>query len=452
MWIRFPTLQEAWLLLAGRHRTLPVAYEKSVGVPGGVPTGERGRTGAVESISDIVAFYDPGVRPTFDHSGVVGPILLVDSLEALPFAASKRFRCWLSVPSAAFAEDPNDPGKLKLFVYYVVEDAWKSLARATPDPPLYDDVDVVYRRRAHQAYFGGSFEDNGRGIAVKRLDAQNLARVFTPSPGSWPTSELSWTANDAWHGDLLGHVRWWLPGASSGMYVVPWESEYASSYEDPDSGAVFDSTPIAVDPAATSCDGELFLYCARILKNQPGDNTASSPVDDIAAGIWQDTDRGTVSSGHGIWRAAAIPGGLSFVNVDDSSIVPTIFGVDFVSRRPNALTHASPDQLVISGINPGDLGGNEQLYNTDEEARMDYDPDPFEHPMGGWALLAGSLRFGFDLVADSGWAREPAGTNYGLPDGISVGAPLRLFEDEPGGACISWSNILAGFPEVVDPT
>lgn len=420
-----------WLLLGARSRV-----KAKRGLDGITLRPETTDLTATNAIADIIGYFVPGTSPDFDSSAV-GPFLVVDSLDALPFSSTQPFRCMCGVPGAAFVEDSS--GTTWLMVYYVVEDAWKNVIdAASPSPATFDQVTSGYVQLAHLAYFGGTFADVGRGIAVKRIAASTFAaQVATLLAGtSPPSSEATWTRTDAMAGTLLGKARFWV--AKSGTLwsmVSPWETEFGSTFTDtssPGPEVTVLTTPVATDPSPALCEGQLVLYHARIPRR--ADNDVSQEIFD-----------GT--NGHGIWRAALLPDGKVLAPFGGpSTSITTDFGRDFVVAPGTGSTGLSVDQIVVDGISytaPRDASG-ESFYNS-TDWRQHLDPDPFELPSGDWCLLAGGQRYGFDPVGGTASfpGRFDGGVEeivYGSPTSRSIGTPLDRFAANAADACIDWEK------------
>ncbi|MDI7269145.1 MAG: hypothetical protein QME96_14240, partial [Myxococcota bacterium] len=318
---------------------------------------------AETSAGDVVAFHarDPGFT-----DDLRGPFLLVDSLRAVPRQAG--FRLWLGVPSAAVATDPTT-GEQSLYVHYVVEsnhglDQDGGLVGFPLDSRLSDEEQSLWLA-AEDAWAGGGFEEQGRGIAVKRIAAATVRRRLNPSSFFGPKDERDWTHEDALEGELFGRVRILVPvGASSGpSYVVRTFEEVFPAGGSP---------PVKVDPAAIACGDDLHLFfCARE-RNPATDLIQSAPLVD-----------GT--NGHGIWHAVAVPSGTQLAGADSGQVWEAVHGRDFVVRRcrievsPGGGGATWPDQVVASDV-------------TLDPPRVYQDPDPSWQPDGGIMVLMGASR------------------------------------------------------------
>ena len=357
---------------------------------------------ADEAVSDIVAYWSPDAD--FASTDLRGPFLLVRSTGALP---DTDLRMWMGVPGGVFAEDD---GEWPLFLYYICvqsrtetetslstgETGWCVLmddaewynaaieaydattAAGSPPYPLANDFDHIAARR----------------ISLDALDAAISEARETPTTAL--IDESRWDDEDAVEvaGERLGHVRVWVPddletASSKPLRVVDflryWAEDNAGESlndsavldlltprsNEPD--AVFHKYPKLVDPGPTWCDdvGRLNLYfCCRKGPNQ------------------EDTDYNE-DNGHGIWRAAALPGGkrLRWAHAIDDGASGTaavswtaVFGRDFIVARPSG-DEPSRDMVADTGGSDADDGEVSQIYA---------DPDPVQLPSGEWAVFIGA--------------------------------------------------------------
>ena len=225
-------------------------------------------------IADIVAWVSPD--PSFASPQVMGPFLLVDSLEA--FKQGAFVRVWLGVPGAVV-----DSSGTELLVYYVVEEAGSPGKK----PPLDEYVDYgAYSKALTTAGF------QQRGIYLKRFSLDMLAASFEweASNEGMLTDESGSTALEGIYGQGLA-----LPGTLAGRVSIEQGTTLGwggPSFEEVyDGGGYAAGGPKVADPQpAYGASGRLHLYFAAVMSPEGGSNQVF------------------LGSGHGIWLVTEVMG------------------------------------------------------------------------------------------------------------------------------------------------
>lgn len=312
--------------------------------------------------ADVVAYWAPD--PSFTD-GLVGPFLMVHSLDALDF---DHRRAWLGVPGGTFV---NVDGEDWLYLYYVVEahDPGAGAVGAEAAEPVVEEDDphqywqrrtktVVWTEaawdpsasyssynvsRTDTVYGPESLAPVTRGIAVRRVRLSDLSVAFSGpavTEDCWRTDRRSCGWSGVVPGENLGLVRLWMAPERAGGAVR------VRAF-----GSVFPEVREA-DPMPVVCDdGAMALYFSAI------------------------GDAPTSTSGHGVWRAAGLPEGQPFTRLAERPTPYTaIFGVDFVMSAESdpARGAVSIDQIVASS--------GTSLF---------IDPDPVRLPDGSVRVFVG---------------------------------------------------------------
>ena len=228
-YVELPDGQGSLLL---RSRIMKSAEDQTMGATPG------------NSISDVVAWWSPDDR--FDHSGVRGPFLLVDGLQARP---GLQVRSWLGVPAAVV--DDGD-----LYVYYASE---------ATDPPFLDSAQ------------GADLEGFEGGIAAKRIKLSRLLQEVESAGPAGTLDPTSWSHKDAVPGKLLGPIRVWaaIAGKEDGHVVEPLITRVPGDNK-------------VVDPDPVRCEAGLQLFLTLL---------PEGPINQRAGKY------------HGLWHTTALPKG-----------------------------------------------------------------------------------------------------------------------------------------------
>ena len=298
--------------------------------------------GAVaNSLGDIVAWCCDD--PTFTGETLVGPILLVDGLAALPEA---KFRPWVGVAGGAFVDAGGSDWSM--YLYYAAEfpSPYVEHERAGYDAAFTDYVDGHLRRWTYamfsrdeiDAQYGGRpcaiVADTG-GIAVKRIAWSDLRHALHAAAGGSSTPEESWTLSDAVDGELLGMVWTWV-AEGSGLIVPRQARGFVRRFTHAEVAKTTDPCPVAMDEGSVLS----LVFSALPSPAQIGDPNASH-VDG--------------KNGHGIWRAAAIPSGryLRYDHDTTSGFRKTVFGVDMVVADMDSAANSA--DLVARAVSSQEL-------------------------------------------------------------------------------------------------
>lgn len=354
------------------------------------------------SIAQIVAWWSQ--TPDFAGDQIYGPFLLVDSLNA--WSKDQTVRLWLGVPGVEFVKE--DDGDYQIYVYYVVEECglgYSGLGTAGLGSYLRD---TLTRAEYEAGLRAMNFQ---AGVAVKRIELNDLAkmvntewlnyRFFTPGVFTY-TDEATWPGTSLVGGELLGGVRlWFFDGPLLPTLAYPVRS-------------FFDDYPSLqvqlVDPAPARCGLDIedhSLYFA-VVRNGATATIAPFPATSTALG-----------SGHGLWRARAMPDG-QLLNYGGMSIITTA-GKDFALANQVAMTNISPDQIVegvsatVADIDPDPVwtrsgwwvaSGNNTLLSAFEGRRWD--------GCGTWedALYGGTTPFSYDAPVFGGGVTVPGPTPF----------------------------------------
>lgn len=397
--LRMPD-ESGWLMVMQRQRTLTTA--------GLVSTGAE----TEETLSDVIAYYCESSSFTGD---VHGPILLVDSLDALP---DQKVRLWLGFASATFAVDPSDTENIDpdLFVYFAAEFTDHGYLRAEDnlvksyDDALFDWVNgstslsewMRLTCPSERPYNGKEMDEYDRvntfmmsvgGIGCKRISWAVLKNWLGAAQAGVYPDQSTWTLSTARGIDTknLGLVRLWIADHS-------WETPLGTFYAVDSFRRVFPAGPDGSDigiqkttdpaPITASDSGQMTLYFTA-LKGQ------AAATYDPTTYPWPDASE-DLGQGHGIWRAAAIPSGKYLYLEDLGEVLTSVFGVDFVSATWDwDATLPSPagdsDDLVApSDARTTGIYGAEGTFG---------DPDPVELPDGSWAVF--TIGVAYD-AADTG--------------------------------------------------
>ena len=298
---------------------------------------------AEDTLGDVVAYR--ATEPTFrdeDGAGIDGPVLLVDSLGALP---DQPARAWLGVPTAAFVTDPTT-GDLALYVYYAVE---------IPSSPYLSDEETPGGTADYAAAWAASdFADlaaSGVGfMACKRVAWEDLEAALAA-----PADEDAWTADDAVEGTLLGRVRIWLPLPFPRSRVTRLATEILAEHGDFD--RVTDPEAEAIDEEADAAAAlRRRLPPALRARARPRNDKPTTPVtlDDPRLSLYFRAKGAPGSTpdwteDRGIWRATAMPDDVSLNAAFGHEGRTTTFGLDFVVQ-PNADAAPSPDLVIPAGL------------------------------------------------------------------------------------------------------
>lgn len=366
---------DGWLMVLSRYRMDP---DRASSMSPGL------------SLGDIVAWWSD--TPDFRGEAVVGPFLLVDSLNAWPSTAEIPLRLWLGTATAAVVEEG---GTRWLMVYYTVE------PNALGDADPYLDV-------IGGAAYAELLADFTPGVAAKAINYNALMlRIRAEYVRGEPTLtredsvshlSLSYFPEDYYgfsdiDGELLGAIRVWLFEASPGYPRRV--RAFTSVYSDDDEGG--GGAPQWVDPAAAVCDDHLSLYLAALLSPDEKEAERSGAIV-IYSAAESDTGMG---SGHGLWRVRAVRDGLLLHDADTDSLTIATFGKDFLAapleEDEDGYLH-SPDQIA-----EGEAGVGWK------------DPDPVQLVTGDWAV-------------------------YGQ-DNSSADAPLSLFLGDSDDGCSTAADL-----------
>jgi hypothetical protein len=329
----------SYLMLLGRYRLE------------GTDSTDRPQPGSSNSLGDIVAWVSPDL--TFAGDQVVGPFLVVDSLDAIP---SGTVRLWLGVPGGVV-----DPVRQELLVYYVAESNEVAGDRpAVPFADAYGELKVYT-----DALASAGFE---RGIFLKRIPLATLqARVadelasptrFTDESQVWSDAPDVRVVPDlfgfgraaALEGTLAGRVQI-STGDSVNLLGGPTFEEYFDGGGDPA------QIPAVADPQPVwSSTGRLTLYFAAI------------------GALGFDGNAVSTTSGHGLWRASVVPG--------------------------------SAGAAFVVSVQRERLRFTDQIATADSDALL-LDPDPVELDDGTWLVFAGQQAANSGpLLVYTGWARD----------------------------------------------
>lgn len=359
--------------------------------------------GAKECLSDIVVFKSN--NPSFQNDDltnlVKGPYLLVDSLASVE--EDQNFRTSNRVPCAVFERSTGLPD---LYVYYVVESAVRADGTSGDysfDYDLGSGVTATQLGNTQDAWAAGSWANNGRGIAVKKIAYDDL-RVEVLED-DYPLYQSSWTKNDAVTGELLGLVRVWISAGGgwspTGVPVRFWEDRFDNS------ATGVNYTPVKADPCAVwTQDGNIRLFFACFARPAAG------------AGA----DQITPANGWGIWHAASIPDGRRLSQSADpmttTGTFRAVYGKDFIVRPEDA--GSWPDMVAASDVSAAD-------------PRKWMDADVFLLKGDKVGMLVGCERY-FDPAGGTAFR------SYG-------GDPLGRFEGDMADLTWPWTDAFGGvFP------
>lgn len=346
------------------------------------------------SLGDIVAWWSPD--PTFASDQVVGPLLVVDSLCALPLTAyvggtpvsdpygvipGSAVRLWLGVPGGVV-----DPQQEELLVYYVAE--------KNAEPASRPKMDAYAPGATYEVALADA--DFTQGIYLKRIQLADLQERIAAELGN----PFTYTAESSATG--FGRLAV-IPGTLEGRVAI-WSSAFEAEFGlATHFDAIFKSRAGGravlklADPQPTWTNTEGLALVFAAVYNEEGGAKES----DVHA-----------ASGHGIWRAAA---------VDGSNGAEFDIGGDLLGG-----SGGWDDQIVAAD------GGSQYL-----------DPDPVQLDDGSWVVYVGQndqggqssplLRFHGDGAPSAPAHRRGAGTARALtmPLVDALGGEWRI---NPAGA------------------
>lgn len=374
-----------------------------------------GATIAELGISDIIAYWSDNLEfndPDTSDSvrAVKGPVLLVDSLDALPGA---NFRVFAGVPTAAFHHDP-ETGEVHLYVYYTVD---------FPETAYLNIEDSAYQAAIvasdYSDWFPPASGAQPKGFtACKRFDWDTLVSAFTDAE-----PEPDWVS--AVNGDLLGRVHIWVARPSTRLLRRATEllvhfDPAVQRCTDPEVERIRDRSkdPDRIDTRRsdlTQSQQAMTLTSKGLRRRSKGtQEPGPGPQDETPSPDYERTlslyfravpsqDKpnpvGTWRDGHGFWRATAIPDGtlLQVTDYGSGTAVPlrtTVYGVDFVVAPPaeSGVRHEPYPGKSRDMVAPADYRHRVGTdHNTDPT-----DPDVVQVTSGsqpGWWVYGG--QFGF---------------------------------------------------------
>jgi hypothetical protein len=307
--------------------------------------------------ADIVCFWanDPAFQ-----TGVKGPFSMVGARYALSADDGPHVRAWLGVPGATWI---HTEGELWLYVYYVVEpNVSANPANDLEQVPSGCDGTAV--ASAESEIDAGevtmAFE---RCIAVRRFRWIDIMAEIGNVPQADVVPEVDWTSGTAWtgpvRGESLGPVMLLAYGGAvpTGRFM---------DFREFLSGARTDGhaghAGIPADPMPLMCGPNLSLYFSVIQD--------IANVGDIVTG---EAGRRR-ASGHGIWRARAIPAYQWMIMDDGHAVTVSVDGLAFVVDG-NAATA------------PADVLSHDQITASQGTNRID--PDPVLMPDGSVRVFHG---------------------------------------------------------------